>query len=193
MMLALGVGYLIGSLPTADMIGRLRGIDLRMAGSGNPGSANALRVIGRGAAMLILVLDLAKGVAAAIFGLGITGDATGVAAAVAAVAGQVMNPWFGFRGGKGLGVTAGTALVLWPLGVGAVLPTLALGAVAYRAAVGAVAGLLALLGLSMVWASAGLTTAWGIHPDDTLVWFAIGVCVLTMPKFVGDLAGRSTT
>jgi glycerol-3-phosphate acyltransferase PlsY len=190
MTLAIVVGFLIGSLPTADVIGRARGVDLRRAGSGNPGTANALRVAGRGAAVSILLLDLAKGAAAAIFGLGIEGDATGAAAAVAAVAGQVVNPWFGLRGGKGLGVTAGTALALWPAGLVAVLPTVALGAVAFRSAVGAVSGLLALFGLSMLWASAGWTTAWGIQPDDTLVWFTIGVGVLTLPKFIGDLIER---
>jgi len=193
MMLALISGFIIGSLPTADMIGRLRGIDLRTAGSRNPGSANALRVIGRGAAITILVLDLAKGAAATVLGLTIGGDATGVAAAVAAVAGQVLNPWFGFRGGKGLGVTAGAALVLWPVGVAVVLPTFALGAVAYRASVGAIVGLFALFGLSMLWASQNWTTAWGIQPDDTLVWFTIGVGVLTLPKFVGDLTERFET
>jgi len=187
MTLAIIVGLLIGSIPTADMIGRFRGVDLRKQGSGNPGTANALRVMGRGAAFAILLLDLAKGASAAMFGLGIEGDATGVAAAVAAVAGQVANPWFGFRGGKGLGVTAGTAIVLWPLGLAAVLPTVALGAVAFRSAVGAIAGVLVLLGLSMLWASENWTTVWGIQPDDTLVWFAIGVCVLTIPKFVGDM------
>lgn len=190
MTLALIVGLLIGALPTADMIGRLRGIDLRTTGSGNPGASNALRVIGRGAAITILLLDLAKGAAAAAFGLGIEGDATGAAAAVAAIAGQVLNPWFGFRGGKGLGITAGAALVIWPVGLAVVLPTVALGAIAYRAAVGAIAGVLALFGLSMLWASENWTTAWGIAPDDTLVWFTIGVGVLTIPKFVGDLAER---
>ena len=187
MILAIVAGFLIGSLPTADMIGRFRGVDLRKQGTANPGTANALRVMGRGAAFSILLLDLVKGATAAVFGLGIQADATGVAAAVAAVAGQVLNPWFGFRGGKGLGVTAGTAIVLWPLGLAAVLPTVALGAVAFRSAVGAIAGLLVLFGLSMLWASEAWTTVWGIQPDDTLVWFAIGVCVLTIPKFVGDL------
>jgi glycerol-3-phosphate acyltransferase PlsY len=190
MILAIAVGALIGSLPTADMVGRFRGVNLRVEGSGNPGTANALRVLGRWAALSVLLLDLVKGASAAMFGLGLEGDATGVAAAVAAIAGQVINPWFGFRGGKGLGVTAGTALVLWPLGLATVLPTVALGALAFRAAVGATAGLIALFGLSMLWASADWTTAWGVAPDDTLVWYTIGVCVLTLPKFVGDIAER---
>jgi glycerol-3-phosphate acyltransferase PlsY len=187
---ALVMGYLLGSIPTADLIGRTRGIDLRAAGTGNPGTANALRVVGRGTAITILVLDLAKGAGAAAFGRAIDGDATGVAAAIAAVAGQVLNPWFRFRGGKGLGVAAGTALVLWPAGLFVILPLVALGAVTLRAAAGAVLGLLALFGLSLVWAGEGWTTTWGIVPDDTLVWFTIGVAALTMPRFAGDLVER---
>jgi len=191
MMWALLVGYLVGSIPTADLIGRARGVDLRTTGTGNPGTANALRVVGRGAAIAILLLDLAKGAGVAALGRALDGDATGVAAAIAAVTGQVLNPWFRFHGGKGLGVAAGTALVLWPLGLGAVLPLVALGAVTVRAAVGALLGLLALFGLSLVWAAEGWAPLWGIHPDDTLVWFTLGIGVLTIPKFIGDLTGRS--
>jgi glycerol-3-phosphate acyltransferase PlsY len=187
---ALLVGYLLGSVPTADLIGRTRGIDLRAAGTGNPGTANALRVVGRATAITILVLDLAKGAGAAAFGRALDGDATGVAAAIAAVAGQVLNPWFRFRGGKGLGVAAGSALVLWPVGLLAVLPLVALGAATLRSAAGAVLGLLAWFGLSLVWAGEGWATTWGIAPDDTLVWFTIGVAALTMPRFVGDLTER---
>lgn len=189
---ALLVGYLIGSIPTADLVGRLRGVDLRTAGTGNPGTANALRVVGRGAAVTILLLDLLKGAGAAIFGLAQGGDSTAVAAAVAAVAGQVLNPWFGFRGGKGLGVTGGAALVIWPVGVAVVLPVIALGAKAFRAAVGAALGILAFFLFSILWASEGWTTLWGVAPDDTLVWFTIGIGVLTLPKFVDDLLSRGT-
>lgn len=187
---ALLIGYVIGSIPTADIVGRLRGVDLRTTGTGNPGTANALRVVGRGAAVTILALDLLKGGAAALFGLASGGDSTAVAAAVAAVGGQVLNPWFGFRGGKGLGVTGGASLVIWPLGVAVVLPVIALGAATFRAAVGATLGILAFFLVSILWAEAGWPTLWGIAPDDTLVWFTIGVGVLTLPKFVDDILSR---
>jgi glycerol-3-phosphate acyltransferase PlsY len=137
---ALLIGYFAGSLPTADLVGRIRGVDLRASGSGNPGAANALRVGGRGMAITVLVLDLIKGAAAALIGAEIHGDGTAVAAAVAAVLGQVHNPWFGFRGGKGLGVTAGTALVLWPSGLLVAVPVLAIAAKALRAAAGSLDG-----------------------------------------------------
>jgi glycerol-3-phosphate acyltransferase PlsY len=189
---AILAGFLIGSIPTADLIGKARGVNLRTAGTGNPGTANALRVVGRGAAITILILDLLKGAGAAIFGAAQGGDATAVAAAVAAVAGQVLNPWFAFRGGKGLGVAGGAALVIWPLGIAVVIPVVVVGAIALRAAAGATLGILSLFVLSIYWAEQGWTTLWGIIPDDTLVWFTIGVGMITLPKFVDDLFDRRT-
>jgi ABC-type transport system involved in cytochrome c biogenesis permease subunit len=62
----------------------------------------------------------------------------------------------------------------------------------FRAAVGATLGILSLFLFSILWANEGWTTVWGIAPDDTLVWFAIGIGVLTLPKFVDDLLGRGT-
>lgn len=180
------IGYAVGSVPSADAIARLRGIDLRHTGSGNPGTANALRIGGARTAAMVLLLDLAKGAAAGVAGRAIGGDAAGAAAAVAAIAGQVRNPWFGFRGGKGLGVTGGGALVLWPLGMAAALAPIALTAKLLGAARGAVIGLAFLGGLGVAWAAGNWPVAWGVAPDDTLVWFVIGVLAVTAPKFVGE-------
>ena len=58
--------YLLGSIPTAFLAGRLRGMDIRKAGSGNSGATNALRVLGRGPAALVLAVDAAKGVLAVL-------------------------------------------------------------------------------------------------------------------------------
>ena len=60
------IAYFLGSLPTAYLVGRLRGIDIRTAGSGNSGATNALRVLGRGPAAFVLAVDAAKGVAAVL-------------------------------------------------------------------------------------------------------------------------------
>ena len=189
MIWALLIGYFAGSLPTADLVGRIRGVDLRTAGSGNPGAANALRVGGRGLAMAVLALDLIKGASAAVIGAGIHGDRTAIAAAVAAVLGQVHNPWFGFRGGKGLGITAGTALVLWPAGLLVTLPVLAGASKLLRSNRGSLVGLAWFLGAAVLWASNGWSTNWGVAPDDGLVWYAIGIVAITGPKFAND-AGR---
>lgn len=187
MIWALLAGYLIGSLPTADLVARRSGVDLRASGSGNPGTANALRVGGRTLAVTVLVLDLVKGAAAALAGLAIDGEGAALAAAVAAVTAQVHNPWFGFRGGKGLGVTAGTALVVWPPGLLVTLPVLSLASKALRSAAGSLIGLVWFLIAAVVWAANGWSTFWGVVPDDRLVWYAIGILVITAPKFAADL------
>lgn len=183
------IGYLLGSLPTADIIGRRRGLDLRSAGSGNPGAANALRLGGRGVALAVLTCDLVKGAAAAMAGTAIDGDWTAVAAAVAAVGGQVHNPWFGFRGGKGLGVTAGATIVLWPLGLAVTVPVIAAAAKVLRSAGGSLVGLAWFFAAAVLWAANDWTTAWGITPDDALVWYAIGIVALAAPKLVSGLRG----
>ena len=138
-------------------------------------------------ALTVLALDLLKGGAAAVIGRCLVGDAGGAAAAITAIWGQVANPWHGFKGGKGLGVTGGATLVLWPTGLAVVLPVIALTARALGSAAGAVVGIVTLFVVSMVWAANGWPPAWGITPDDVLVWYTIWVGVLTAPKFVGSL------
>ncbi len=136
------------------------------------------------------MIDLTKGAAAALAGWTIDGPGTAVAAGVAAVAGQILNPWFRFRGGKGLGVTGGVTAVAWPPGALLVLPIAAAAASVLRAAGGALAGLIAYVGGAAVWAANDWPTWWGIPPDDRLVWLTIGVSVLTAPKFAVDFARR---
>lgn len=189
MIAALITGYLLGSVPSADGISRLRGHDLRTAGSGNPGTANALRVAGRLTAGLVLALDITKGVGAFVLGGVLAGPAGSLAAGFMAIAGQVFNPWFGFEGGKGLGVTAGVTAAAWPPGLLLVIPFAALAAALWRAAYGAIVGLAAYLAGAMLWATRDWSTWWGVAPDDRLVWMAIGVIALTAPKFIDDLRG----
>ena len=83
---AAAVGYLLGTIPTADLVGRrLGGPDLRRAGSGNPGAANAAAVLGPTAGLAILVGDVTKGAVAARLGLRLGGPAGAQIAASAAV------------------------------------------------------------------------------------------------------------
>lgn len=190
MIWAVLLGYAIGSLPSADLIARLRGHDLRDSGTGNPGTANALRVAGRSTAAVILTIDMAKGAIAVMVGAGLGDTGGSMAAGLAAIAGQVFNPWSWFRGGKGLGVAAGVIAVAWPPGLLVVLPITALGARLLTAASGAILGLVAYSVGAVLWATHDWPTWWGLPPDDLLVWLAIGVVALTAPKFVSDLKGR---
>jgi glycerol-3-phosphate acyltransferase PlsY len=103
-------GYLLGSLNTAVIVGKLYGKDIRDHGSRSAGLTNALRVLGKPAAALVLVGDVLKGVVACLIGarLGVTvqsGDAVDCVSLLAAGAGAIIGHnwpvYFGFKGGKG--------------------------------------------------------------------------------------------
>jgi glycerol-3-phosphate acyltransferase PlsY len=113
--------YLLGTFPTALLVGRREGRDPTLEGSGNPGASNALRTMGRRAGALVLLGDLGKGILATGAGWAVGGRAIGVACGVAAVVGHVFPVTRRFRGGKGVATGAGMALVLLPV------PSLALG------------------------------------------------------------------
>ncbi len=71
-------GYALGLVPSADAVSRLTAggaVDLRSAGSGNPGGMNAFRVLGRRAGLLVMGADIAKGILACAAGRAVAGDA----------------------------------------------------------------------------------------------------------------------
>ena len=111
--------YLLGSLPVAFMAGRVHGIDIRRAGSGNVGATNAFRTLGVAAGAITLALDMTKGAAAVLLAERLaTNPATMVpAAGVCAVIGHLFPVWLGFRGGKGVATAAGVFAVLSPAAV----------------------------------------------------------------------------
>jgi glycerol-3-phosphate acyltransferase PlsY len=97
--------YLLGSVPTAYLAGRLtKGIDIRDYGSGNVGGANALATIGLRAGILVALVDVGKGALAVGLArwLGET-EAVAAAAAVAVTAGHNWSVFLGFTGGRGVG------------------------------------------------------------------------------------------
>jgi glycerol-3-phosphate acyltransferase PlsY len=108
--------YALGCLNGAYYLHRvLRGSDIRSQGTGNPGARNAGRVIGKGAFLLVFLVDAGKGalaVAGALaIGLGVTGAAI---SAVAVVLGHILPVQLGFRGGKGIATAFGVTIVLDP-------------------------------------------------------------------------------
>lgn len=115
------LSYVLGATPSALWIGRgFYGVDLREEGSGNLGATNAFRVLGRKAAIPVVIADVLKGwIPVAIFprfvpeaGIGWT---LGFAGAV--VLGHVFSFWVNFRGGKGVATSGGAFLALAPTGV----------------------------------------------------------------------------
>jgi glycerol-3-phosphate acyltransferase PlsY len=110
------LGYLAGSVPFAFLLARRAGIDVRFAGSGNVGATNVMRTTGTRRAILVMLLDVAKGVLAVVLALTTHAGVTLTAlAAAAAVVGHIYPVWLRFRGGKGVAVAAGVFGVLTPI------------------------------------------------------------------------------
>jgi acyl phosphate:glycerol-3-phosphate acyltransferase len=123
LVVALGIGYLIGSLPTAELAARLRGRSIFELGSGNMGAMNAARALGWRIGLGVFAVDVAKGLLAALAGLGMAAIAPpgspgtlalGLTAGVGAVFGHAFSPFVGFRGGKALATAFGASLPVYP-------------------------------------------------------------------------------
>lgn len=114
--LSLVVCYLIGSIPTAYLMGRFcKGIDIRQYGSGNVGATNALRVLGKIPGSIVLLVDVLKGIIAVtivgdLFGLEHVGYR--VLLAVVVVAGHNWTIFLNFKGGKGIATSLGVLIGL---------------------------------------------------------------------------------
>lgn len=116
LLLSLLGAYLVGAIPFGFLAGRLRGVDVRRAGSGNIGATNVWRLLGPAMGLGVLGLDLAKG-ALPLFLWRLAGGegawAEG-ALALAPVLGHVFSPFLRFRGGKGVATAAGAFFSLLP-------------------------------------------------------------------------------
>ena len=122
--LVLLLGYLLGSLPSGYLAGRwYKGIDLRTYGSGSTGATNVLRNVGKGPALVVFLVDVAKGSAAVLLANAMTqnnplNDWIQVLAGLAALAGHIWPVWLGFKGGKAVATGFGMFLGLaWPVGL----------------------------------------------------------------------------
>jgi glycerol-3-phosphate acyltransferase PlsY len=110
-------GYLLGTIPSADAAARLATggrADLRATGSGNPGAANAMAVLGSRWGYGVLAADVGKGAAACLVGRRLAGADGSHLAGTAAVVGHCFPVWSGFRGGKGVATSVGQCLVTFP-------------------------------------------------------------------------------
>ena len=115
LILALGCGYLAGSIPFGVIVARVFRLgDLRKIGSGSIGATNVLRTGNKLAALATLLLDALKGALPVLFFLG-WGDLAGQAAGLGAFLGHCFPVWLRFRGGKGVATWLGVMLVIHPL------------------------------------------------------------------------------
>ena len=113
----LAVGYVLGSLQPGLIAGRLyRGIDIREYGSGKTGFTNTLRTVGLGAALIVVTVDILKGVVPVLLGRALFDDPwPATLAGVGAVVGHTWPLFAGFRGGRGVATSFGAFFAMAPL------------------------------------------------------------------------------
>lgn len=118
LVLAAVVGYLLGSANTSLIVGKFYGVDIRKHGSGNAGATNALRTLGKSAAVFVGIGDVLKGVIACLAGLYLAGDTGLMLGGLAAIIGHNWPVYFGFKGGKGIFTSFSVVLMMdWKLGL----------------------------------------------------------------------------
>jgi glycerol-3-phosphate acyltransferase PlsY len=177
--LGLIIGYLLGSIPTAYIVSRVRkGIDIRTIGSGNMGGANVMREIGTREGVFVGLFDIAKGAGAIliaqalnvselwIFGTGFT-----------ALVGHNFPVFAGFRGGRGSATIIGIFLVLAPVGTLVTLAVVAIPFFATRKFGGAVIIGLALLPLCV----------WLLEDSLLLMRYALAIDLFMLIRNLPDI------
>ena len=120
--------YLVGSVPTAHLLARTRGIDLGSVGSKSYGATNLGRTLGKPWGIACFLLDSVKGAAPVLAAgglLGALGAAPGgvpaetawcwLAVGASAIVGHTLSPWIGFKGGKGVATGFGALAAMWPV------------------------------------------------------------------------------
>jgi glycerol-3-phosphate acyltransferase PlsY len=118
------VGYLLGSIPTGYLAGRIAGVDIRKTGSGNIGATNVVRTLGKRYGYPVFAIDVLKGLTAVIISTALARhlDLTprwtqifGITAGVCCVLGHSFTVWLKFKGGKGVATSIGVIFGLMPL------------------------------------------------------------------------------
>lgn len=120
----IAVAYLLGSVNSAIIVSQVMKLpDPRSDGSKNPGATNVLRLSGKQAAMIVLAVDILKGLLAVWIArmFGVAGFAAGLVA-IAAVVGHIFPVFYDFKGGKGVATSIGASFGLfWVIGLIAAL------------------------------------------------------------------------
>ena len=109
------IAYFLGNISPSTIMARANGIDIKKEGSGNAGTTNALRVMGKKAGAITLVVDICKGVAAVLLGTLIAGQLGSVTSCLCVFIGHVWPLIYKFKGGKGVATGFGAMLAIDPL------------------------------------------------------------------------------
>jgi len=111
------IGYLLGSISTGVVLSKMVAkTDIRTQGSGNAGTTNMLRILGRKMALLTFIGDMLKGIISVLIGkMLVGGDLGGMLGVLGAVLGHYYPLYFGFKGGKGIATSFGSLLFVFPV------------------------------------------------------------------------------
>lgn len=190
-------GYLVGTLPSSDVASRLAtggSVDLRSAGSRNPGGMNVLRVLGRRAGRAVIVADIGKGYVACGLGRRLAGDVGAHVAGVAAVLGHCYPIWRRFRGGKGVATSFGQCLYTFPayspIDVAVALAASRAPGLRRPALVSVGVSSTAWLLASVLWWTRGLPNLWGPRPTAALPLANAATVLVIASKAVPALLRR---
>jgi glycerol-3-phosphate acyltransferase PlsY len=141
--------------------------------------------------LLVLTVEIAKGLVAVLVGLGIAGQPGGLAAGLAAVTGNVFNVWLGFHGGKGLGISGGVILGLWPVAFPVVVLSIALATALTRSTgLGSLVTLGVLLIFALIVARFGIEGPWGLEDPWLRVALVLGLGLIIGPTHWRDARQR---
>lgn len=137
------ISYFIGNISPSTLLARARGLDIKSEGSGNAGTTNALRLMGKKAAIITLVIDICKGMVAVAAGWISCGYQGAMTCALFVVIGHIWPVVFKFKGGKGIATSFGALLMLSPLLAAIELAIVAVVTlISKRMSVGSIAGLI---------------------------------------------------
>jgi glycerol-3-phosphate acyltransferase PlsY len=172
--LLMAAAYVVGSMPFGLwLVKAWKGIDVREVGSGNIGTTNVYRAAGKGAAIAVFALDVAKGAVPVAAGIALGLPAWAVLGAGAmAIIGHSKSMFLGFTGGKSVATGIGTILALSPLGAALTLGVFAAVFAASR-----------MVSLGSIVASVALPIVlWALHAPMAYVGYAVVAAVYVVVR-----------
>lgn len=169
------IAYFIGNISPSTLLAKAKGLDIKKEGSGNAGTTNALRVLGKKAAVITLIIDILKGSVSVLIGWLLAGQVGAMGCVLFVMLGHIWPVLLRFKGGKGIATSFGSLLALDPLLAVIELAIVAVATViSKRMSVGSITGLV-LLPVVCIWR----------QPD--FVWIAIVISIIMLVKHRGNI------